>query len=159
MDLTNILNKRDGAAAAASATAQSDQKPGIQKSRRLSHAREQDTRSPTPSGLASDSERSPHSPHPSTPPPAMSEHPHYQLGHPGAMNGYPVPYNPLPMLQHPQALQQAQAQYDQNVGQRAPGRPSTADSTHKAFACGTCQKAFARRSDLARHGEQYASMV
>jgi hypothetical protein len=39
----------------------------------------------------------------------------------------------------------------QNV--RGPGRPPSSDAAHKAFPCGSCGKGFARRSDLARHGE------
>lgn len=31
--------------------------------------------------------------------------------------------------------------------------PPNSDGTHKAFACSTCAKGFARRSDLARHGK------
>lgn len=73
---------------------------------------------------------------------------------------------PMPLLQHtyhtngaadqqyqqaqmggvPQAVQQDQTQLD------AP-RQGTGNSLPKAFACSTCAKGFARRSDLARHGE------
>lgn len=53
---------------------------------------------------------------------------------------------------HPQQHQeQPQDQQDQ---QRLSGRHVGAD-TMKAFACTSCGKGFARRSDLARHGKQY----
>ncbi|QIW99055.1 hypothetical protein AMS68_004573 [Peltaster fructicola] len=83
---------------------------------------------------------------------------------------YPSPsqlqqQNAMPMLQHgfhsngpaDQQYQQAQlgaipqaVQQDQNTQLDAP-RQSTGNSLPKAFACSTCAKGFARRSDLARH--------
>lgn len=40
-----------------------------------------------------------------------------------------------------------------NIVSRGPGRPSCGDPSMKAFPCTVCEKKFARRSDLARHGE------
>lgn len=45
-----------------------------------------------------------------------------------------------------------QVQPDPN-GQQANGRPTSDTGPPKAFACSTCGKGFARRSDLARHGK------
>ncbi len=66
-------------------------------------------------------------------------------------------YHPNAQTEHPYQ-QQAQlgavqpTQQDQN--QTESGRQSTGSTgLPKAFACSTCQKGFARRSDLARHGE------
>jgi hypothetical protein len=52
------------------------------------------------------------------------------------------------------ASQQAADPYAQPTGSTPPaqGRQS-GDGPPKAFACSTCGKGFARRSDLARHGE------
>ena len=46
----------------------------------------------------------------------------------------------------------AQAQY-QDEQSNHPSRSSGGNDAVKAFACNTCGKGFARRSDLARHGE------
>jgi len=42
---------------------------------------------------------------------------------------------------------------DPNIVSRGPGRPPCGDPSMKAFLCTVCEKKFARRSDLARHGE------
>ena len=53
--------------------------------------------------------------------------------------------------------QQQQQQGQQQQGQQQPGptvrMTSTENGPPKAFACSTCGKGFARRSDLARHGK------
>lgn len=68
-----------------------------------------------------------------------------QLQHPMPMlvNGYPV------LSQENSNVRYFPANYDEqnNVASRAPGNEG-----NKAFACQTCSKGFARRSDLARHG-------
>lgn len=70
-----------------------------------------------------------------------------QLQHPMPMlvNGYPT----QSMSQENSNVRYFPANYDEqhNVASRAPGNDG-----NKAFACQTCNKGFARRSDLARHG-------
>lgn len=115
-----------------------------------------------------------HSPHPSDP-----SHSRYPSQAPTALHpGYPQPMNtmqpnmrypspghmhqPMPMIQHsyhPNAPQDqsyvqqpmtaappSHEQHQQDVGR------ASAAGLPKAFACSTCSKGFARRSDLARHG-------
>lgn len=70
------------------------------------------------------------------------------------MNGYPptsapdsvYQQNGLPPQQDPQAQQNAQTNGQSGTPQPSAGPP-------KVFACSTCGKGFARRSDLARHGK------
>nr|POE47079.1 zinc finger protein 2 [Quercus suber] len=97
-----------------------------------------------------------------------------QLANGMAHARYPTPpqqqhmqQNPMPIISHSYHPNQAQDQsYQQQaqmgaIQQTAPqehsplegGRTSTGSSgLPKAFACSTCAKGFARRSDLARHG-------
>lgn len=104
---------------------------------------------------------------------APSLHPGYQQSMNGIPNGmrYPSPaplHGQMPMIQHSyhpstasdvsythahmQPMHQAQDQ-----GSIGGGRDSTGSaSLPKAFACSTCGKGFARRSDLARHGMRYS---
>ena len=61
--------------------------------------------------------------------------------------------NPPPEHAYP-----PQVQPDQQAQQQVGGRPASDTGPPKAFACSTCGKGFARRSDLARHGRQNASI-
>lgn len=73
-----------------------------------------------------------------------------QLQHPMPMlaNGYSNPA----LSQDNSNVRYFPANYDEqnNVASRAPGNEG-----NKAFACQTCSKGFARRSDLARHGRHF----
>jgi hypothetical protein len=110
------------------------------------------------------------SPHPSDSSRYSSQQPQqplpsYPAMPPQHMNGmrYPSPSQmqaPMPMLNNnnyiPQppdhAYGQQQQQQVPDQQQHQGGRPASDTGPPKAFACSTCGKGFARRSDLARHG-------
>lgn len=101
--------------------------------------------SPHPSDSSRYSSQQPQQPLPSYP--AMPQH----------MNGMRYP-SPMPMLNNnayiPQPPEHAYGQQQQvpDQQQHQGGRPASDAGPPKAFACSTCGKGFARRSDLARHG-------
>jgi hypothetical protein len=147
MDIKEIVNSKGpkGAAAAAAAAAN-----GAAQDLHLLHSISQANSIPM-SDAGSERGNSPHD----------SEHSRYsgsrfvQLnGINGGPNGmrYPSPtamQNALPMLQQPfrseNGFDNSMTQHESNQG----GRQS---AEGKAFPCSTCGKGFARRSDLARHG-------
>ncbi|KAL5377691.1 hypothetical protein DPSP01_009616 [Paraphaeosphaeria sporulosa] len=109
------------------------------------------------------------SPHPSDSSRYSSQQPQQQLpSYPPIpaqhMNGMRYP-SPTPMQQqapmqmlnnnsyipNPQENPYAQQQMPDQQTQHAGGRPANENGPPKAFACSTCGKGFARRSDLARH--------
>jgi hypothetical protein len=109
------------------------------------------------------------SPHPSDSSRYSSQQPQQQLpSYPTMpahnMNGmrYPSPSQmqaPMPMLNNnnyiPNPPDHAYGQQQMpDVGQHNGGRPASDAGPPKAFACSTCGKGFARRSDLARHGKE-----
>lgn len=142
---------------------------GLQKIPCLSTPREQDTRSPTPSELASESERTAHSTLDPSTSHILSDHSggHYPpvqlpIGGGVPLGGPSFPQSSISQQelyyqqqQHHQQQQQQQQfiHQQQQAPVRGPGRPSSGDPQTKAFPCSTCGKGFARRSDLARHGE------
>lgn len=112
------------------------------------------------------------SPHPSDPSSRYSSqapstlHPAYPQPILGAMR-YPSPqpqmHQQMPLIQHSyhpnaqpdptyiqQSMSAAPSVHDQQTQQD--GSRTTGSGLPKAFACSTCGKGFARRSDLARHG-------
>lgn len=85
-------------------------------------------------------------------PPAMTHQPQHQSHNPNSMH--------YSSLQQQHSAEQMYTnnynahQQNQEVVDDDFGTPRTkGDSAAKAFACSTCQKKFARRSDLARHGK------
>lgn len=132
MDLTNILNNKDGAAAAVpplTLSSEMHKHPYLASSRDHPH-------SPAASDFVSDREGSPRS---STSPSASG----------GSPSAYP--------LTRPLASSDTGGTFSGTTGPvntvaRGPGRPSSGDPFSKAFPCSVCNKGFARRSDLARHG-------
>lgn len=85
--------------------------------------------------------------------PTMAHHPQHPMQQPNGM-----PYGAMGQPQHnPQLYAQNylprhenQNALDDNFGAIKP----RSEGAPKAFACSTCQKGFARRSDLARHGKR-----
>lgn len=161
MDITTILNSKRPAAAIAAEQ---------QLQQQLAQAAQANVR--TSSDTGSEHGMSPQASDHSSRYSSRSTQPLHTMGTlPNGMR-YPSPsqlQQPMSMLQnsyvpqtfgldngylqvHPQQHQeQPQDQQDQ---QRLSGRQSGGD-TMKAFACTSCGKGFARRSDLARHGKQY----
>ncbi len=145
MDITNILNSK-GPAAAAAAEQQLQQQ--------LAHATHINGR--TSSDTTSERGESPHASEHSSRYSSRSSQPMHVMAHiPNGMH-YPSPtqmQQPLPMLQNgyiPNNLIESGYIQDQPREQE---RSTTGYTGQKAFACNTCGKGFARRSDLARHGE------
>jgi len=145
MDITNILNSKGVAAAAAAAGPHMDQ-----------HLQQQLARSNGHSLPDTNSERA-NSPHGSE---HSSRYSGPVLGQVNGLNGlntgmrYPSPtpmQNSLPILQGYRPDNGFDGQIMQQNIPRAPGADT--NSTRKAFDCSSCGKDFARRSDLARHGE------
>ena len=147
MDITNMLNTKGSVAAAAER----------QFSQQYAHIVQDRSNSDTGSEIESSSEQSSGYSSRSTRPlqamphvPNLPNNPRYQSpsqldnsmallasGYPAHNLGLENEYGPGP--------------YHDEQGQH-PSRPSGGSEVVKAFACATCGKGFARRSDLARHG-------
>lgn len=152
MDITNILNRKGSAAAAAiaAAAAAAASTPEQHFHQQLAQV---STRLPSDSDselLASPygSDSSRYMPRHNQGMQPMTNIPDgFQYPSPTAMQAQ------LPMLQN--GLM-AQGSFDNGYAQddlQGSGRPALGSPTHKAFPCSSCGKGFARRSDLARHGQ------
>ena len=146
MDITNILNSK-GPAAAAAAEQQLHQQL-------VAHGKHLGGR--TSSDTASDRGESPHASENSSRYSSRSSQPLHAVTNISNGMRYPSPtqmQQPLPMLQNSFVSNNL---LENGYIADEPGeqeRPMTAFTGQKAFACNTCGKGFARRSDLARHGE------
>ena len=144
MDIKEIVNSKGPKGAAAAAAVN-----GAPHDLHLLHSISQANSIPM-SDTGSERGNSPHD----------SEHSRYSGSRFGQLNGinggpnamrYPSPtamQNSLPMLQQPFRPENG---FDNSIAQQenTRGRQS---AEGKAFPCSTCGKGFARRSDLARHG-------
>jgi hypothetical protein len=145
MDITNILNSKGAAAAAAAAGTHGDQH--LQQ-----HLAHQNAHSMHDSN--SDRGTSPHGSEHS------SRYSNTNMGQPLVGMRYPSPtamQNPMPMMGMGGGFRQDSG-FDNGMVPQASTRPQAGQTPdpsapRKAFECGTCGKDFARRSDLARHGE------
>lgn len=150
MDIKQIVNSK-GAKGAAAAVAANAAAQDLQLLHSMSHV----SNLPV-SDTGSERGNSPHD----------SEQSRYsapRMGHLSGMNGaplgmrYPSPtamQNPHPMLQQPYNPNNS---FDNGMISQDPNRvgnqPTSEPVAQKAFPCSSCGKGFARRSDLARHGE------
>lgn len=154
MDIKQIVNSKGSKGAAAAAAAN-----GTAQDLHLLQSIQQANSIPM-SDAGSERGNSPHD----------SEHSRYSVARYGppmnGMNGapnnmrYPSPtamQNPMPMIQQPY---QPNNGFDNGMMQQDTVRPARqADGAQKAFPCSSCGKGFARRSDLARHGELTFSSI
>ncbi|MCJ1374992.1 Zinc finger protein 62 [Loxospora ochrophaea] len=159
MDITNILNSKGPAAAAAAAAAAEQQ---LQQ--RLASATQENGTSFSDTG--SERDMSPRTSDPSTKYPSRSAQPLHTISNMTNGTRYPSPSQlgePMSMVQngyltHNSGMENgfAHSQQHQQIENHGSGQARTTQSdggsvAMKAFACNSCGKGFARRSDLARH--------
>ena len=139
MDIDNILNQKGHAAAAAHAEAQLRQQ--------LQQAASNQMNMQTDSEMGSDQSSNS----------SLKQPLHHMSNYPSNM-----PYPAGPQQQGSQMMPNGfMAGEPQEDGYAQSGDSNAArlnEGAPKAFACSTCAKGFARRSDLARHGKQLLVM-
>jgi hypothetical protein len=135
MDIDNILNTKGSAAAAAAAAADAQLRLQLEQAAQMNPR--------TNSDMGSDQSSS-----------SGRKQPFHQ------MSNYPTNITyPSSVQQHGSQMMSngflpghAQGEGYAQSGDSNSGRPAN-DGAPKAYACSTCAKGFARRSDLARHGK------
>jgi hypothetical protein len=180
MELGNILNTKMPAKALAGTPMQYDMQHPMhphelqQQQQQQQHPNAYPPAYLNPNGRIKSETNSERGASPHTSDSRYAPQPQQQVQYPSMTNGYPhemrypspsagqmgvpnqmLPYNPNAQAEQgyppPQQQQQQQQQQLPQAPPQANGR--TADTgPPKAFACSTCGKGFARRSDLARHG-------
>lgn len=143
MDITNILNSK-GPAAAAAAEHQLQQQLARATHINGRHSSDISERGESPRASENSSRYS-----------SRSSQPLHAMANITSGMRYPSPtqmQQPLPMMQNGYISNSlVENEYTQDEpGEQ--GKP-TGYTGQKAFACNTCGKGFARRSDLARHGD------
>jgi hypothetical protein len=141
MDLTNILNGREGGEKA---------KEGVQLQISTSQAQ---ALQPAFMARTDNQSSDAHS--------SDGDSPKSIVSRPGSdrssiLSAHSTPHSAVIPPQHmmlPEGYIPQDSAYQQGMGiARQPGRPCTGDPASKPYPCSECGKGFARRSDLARHG-------
>ncbi|KAL8796281.1 MAG: hypothetical protein Q9195_001396 [Heterodermia aff. obscurata] len=148
MDITNMLNTKGSVATAAAERQFHHQYSHVVQDRQTSEASSQNESSSEHSSGYSSSSTRPLRAMPPVPnlPNDMRYESSAQIEHPISLLASGYPTNSIGLEN-----EYAQAQYQDDQGHHA-SRSSGSNEAVKAFACATCGKGFARRSDLARHG-------